>query len=196
MPLALITRFVRRKAVLFTIFFCSLCYTIVSLMKDASFSSGDEIDSIKFRNFDSLIWHSDDDDATNASSKITTCRNSVQGMTHIVDDRGYLCSRFHLLPSGCCDKKDQGTVRYSCDTCKDNGCCSIFEYCVSCCMQPSKKELLQSMLRRVPDTFHVVFASITDHYELCMAKCRTSSLSVQHENSYRDPSAKHCYNDV
>lgn len=148
MPLALITRFVRRKAVLFTIFFCSLCYTIVSLMKDvstcvilaertvnilsgprlsvakglrrlprehdlpgsklaietgemlknfraiytlifqASFSSGDEIDSIKFRNFDSLIWHSDDDDATNASSKITTCRNSVQGMTHIVDDRG------------------------------------------------------------------------------------------------------------
>ncbi|CAB0001315.1 unnamed protein product [Nesidiocoris tenuis] len=172
MPLALITRFVRRKAVLFTIFFCSLCYTIVSLMKDASFSSGDEIDSIKFRNFDSLIWHSDDDDATNASSKITTCRNSVQGMTHIVDDR--------------VDLKD-GLIFY-----KTNFFLGYVEYlkCHSC------KELLQSMLRRVPDTFHVVFASITDHYELCMAKCRTSSLSVQHENSYRDPSAKHCYNDV
>ncbi|KAF6206187.1 hypothetical protein GE061_017415 [Apolygus lucorum] len=195
MPLTVITRFVRRKAVLFCIFFCSLCYAIISFLSDTPFSSGDDIDSIKFKNFDSLIWHSDQDDFGNSSSKLTTCRNSVQGMTLVVDDRGYVCSRFHVLPTGCCDQS-KNPVRYSCDTCKDNGCCSIYENCVSCCMQPNKKELLQGMLRRAPDTFHVVFASITDHYELCLAKCRTSSLSVQHENSYRDPSAKHCYNDV
>lgn len=38
-----------------------------------------------------------------------------------------------------------------------------------------------------------VFASVTDHFELCLAKCRTDSHSVQHENKYRDPKIKHCY---
>jgi len=42
----------------------------------------------------------------------------------------------------------------------------------------------------------VLFASITDHFEFCLTKCRTSSQSVQHENSYRDPRAKHCYGEA
>lgn len=30
-------------------------------------------------------------------------------------------------------------------------------------------------------------------FELCSALCRTSSLSVRHENKYRDEHAKHCF---
>ncbi|KAK9503686.1 hypothetical protein O3M35_010194 [Rhynocoris fuscipes] len=194
MPLSYVTKFIRRKFVLITIFSCSLIYCVVSFFYETPFSSNSDIDSVKMRNFDSLIWHSENDDG-NSSNKLTTCRNSVQGKSLMVDDRGYVCSRFNVLPSGCCDLNAK-IVRYSCDTCKENGCCSIYEYCVSCCLQPNKKELLQGVLQRAPDTFHVVFASVTDHYELCLAKCRTSSLSVQHENSYRDPSAKHCYSDT
>lgn len=41
-----------------------------------------------------------------------------------------------------------------------------------------------------------VFASVKDNYELCLAKCRTDSHSVQNENRYRDPKAKHCYGET
>ena len=59
-----------------------------------------------------------------------------------------------------------------------------------------QKNLLQSVLGKASETFNVLFASVTDHFELCLAKCRTSSQSVQHENSYRDPRAKHCYGET
>lgn len=32
-----------------------------------------------------------------------------------------------------------------------------------------------------------------DRFQICLAVCRTSSASVQHENTYKDPLAKHCY---
>lgn len=32
-----------------------------------------------------------------------------------------------------------------------------------------------------------------DRFQICLAICRTSSLSVRHENTYKDPLAKHCY---
>lgn len=32
-----------------------------------------------------------------------------------------------------------------------------------------------------------------DRFQICLAACRTSSASVQHENTYKDPLAKHCY---
>ncbi|XP_014244259.1 UPF0454 protein C12orf49 homolog [Cimex lectularius] len=195
MALTYLSKFIRKKAVLAIIFTFSLCYCVLNFIHEVPFSSTDDLGSANLRNFDSLIWHSEQDDTDNSSSRLTTCRNSVQGKNLMVDDRGYVCSRFNVLPTGCCDLSVQN-VRYSCETCRDNGCCSIYEYCVSCCLQPNKKALLQGMLQRAPDTFHVVFASVTDHYELCLAKCRTSSLSVQHENSYIDPSAKHCYNDA
>lgn len=60
----------------------------------------------------------------------------------------------------------------------------------------SQKELLQKVIGKAEQTFHVLLSSISDHFELCLAKCRTSSSSVQHENSYRDPKAKHCYGEM
>lgn len=33
----------------------------------------------------------------------------------------------------------------------------------------------------------------SDRFQICLAACRTSSSSVRHENTYKDPLAKHCY---
>ncbi|XP_067008807.2 SREBP regulating gene protein isoform X2 [Anabrus simplex] len=143
-----------------------------------------------------FLWHSVKDEGNSSDVKVTTCRNSVQGKVLIVDDKGYVCSRIDILSTGCCNTETESTKRYSCETCKDNGCCSIYEYCISCCLHPDKKNLLQSVLGKASETFNVLFASVTDHFELCLAKCRTSSQSVQHENSYRDPRAKHCYGEI
>lgn len=59
-----------------------------------------------------------------------------------------------------------------------------------------QKQVLQTVLGKASETLNVLFASVTDHFELCLAKCRTSSQSVQHENTYRDPKAKHCYGEI
>lgn len=32
-----------------------------------------------------------------------------------------------------------------------------------------------------------------DRFQSCLAVCRTSSASVRHENTYKDPHSKHCY---
>ena len=40
---------------------------------------------------------------------------------------------------------------------------------------------------------NILLLSVSDHFELCLAKCRTSSTSVQHENVYINPVNKFCY---
>ncbi|CAH1233845.1 C12orf49 [Branchiostoma lanceolatum] len=106
---------------------------------------------------------------------------------------GFVCDREDILVGGCCDVTSLTTRRFTCASCQESGCCQVYEHCVSCCLQPEKQPLLRSLLDHVPDAFKTLFASVTDHFELCLAKCRTSSQSVQHENSYRDPKAKYCY---
>lgn len=122
---------------------------------------------------------------------IESCRNSVQGKVLIADDKGYLCSRRDLQANGCCSATSK---QYSCETCLTNDCCAIYEHCISCCMHPQKRPLLQKIVSNGVN-LAVIFSSVTDHFEFCLAKCRTSSQSVQHENSYRDPRAKHCYGE-
>ncbi|XP_013387840.1 UPF0454 protein C12orf49 homolog [Lingula anatina] len=130
------------------------------------------------------------------ASKIKTCRNSVQGKLLVADDRGYVCDRSDLLPGSCCDTLSRSTKHYTCETCTEGGCCALYEYCVSCCLHPEKQQLLRKILSEAVDSsFSQIYASITDHFELCLTKCRTNSQSVQHENSYRDPKNKHCYGD-
>ncbi|XP_040842869.1 SREBP regulating gene protein isoform X3 [Ochotona curzoniae] len=55
--------------------------------------------------------------------------------------------------------------------------------------------LLERFLNRAAMAFQNLFMAVEDHFELCLAKCRTSSQSVQHENTYRDPIAKFCYGE-
>ena len=130
---------------------------------------------------------------------LKTCRNSVQGKLLISDDQGYVCYRKDLTNSGCCNPEAASSRRHACDTCTEHGCCAIFEYCVSCCLEPAKKPLLSKLIAKSSNggfPSNVLYASLTDHFEFCLARCRTSSQSVQHENSYRDPKNKHCFVDV
>lgn len=192
-----VLRILRKPLVLALIFILSLTYCILGFMNENNVRINDDLSEIPVRGLDhQFLWHSieEGDNATNVH--VTTCRNSVQGKVLIVDDRGYVCSRTDVLSTGCCNTENENTKQYSCETCKENACCSIYEYCISCCLHPDKKNLLQAVLGKAPETFKVLFASVTDHFELCLAKCRTSSQSVQHENSYRDPRAKHCYGET
>lgn len=115
---------------------------------------------------------------------------------------GYTCSRIELTPGGCCNLKKPNIKRYSCETCNNFNCCKIIEYCISCCLNPNKKSLLQKVLSQQSALLSLnanrgnaqaLFASVSDIFELCVAKCRTSSQSVQHENSYKNPIEKHCF---
>jgi hypothetical protein len=67
-----------------------------------------------------------------------------------VDEYGVVCTRHEVLSNGCC-RLEQRQVsdneqasseskreRYSCKTCNSRGCCTIYEYCVSCCLHPGK----------------------------------------------------------
>ncbi|CAN0326825.1 unnamed protein product [Lampetra planeri] len=123
------------------------------------------------------------------------CRNSVQGRMLLTDERGFVCERRAVLPSGCCNDSAPGSAQYSCQGCQPNGCCSIYEHCVSCCLQPEQQAVLERFLGHAAAAFQNLFLAVRDHFELCLAKCRTSSQSVQHENTYRDPRAKYCYGE-
>lgn len=87
------------------------------------------------------------------------CANVASGRDLAVDDRGVLCARQRLSPSGCCGDANLG--QYVCDDCRqerrDGGsggtCCLTFEACVSCCR---------------------AHASLDD----CARRCRTSSKSL------------------
>ncbi|KAG2561727.1 uncharacterized protein LOC120644247 isoform X1 [Panicum virgatum] len=65
------------------------------------------------------------------------CRSTVQGRHLISDDNGYVCSALSINPwSHCCPTTAD---RFSCQGCKhDLQCCNSYEYCVSCCLNPSK----------------------------------------------------------
>lgn len=53
--------------------------------------------------------------------------------------------------------------------------------------------MLEIVLSKLSADEKVLFHSISDDYELCMTKCRTSSHSVLHENSYKNPAHKYCF---
>lgn len=46
--------------------------------------------------------------------------------------------------------------------------------------------------RRGEDAVRLRLRSL-DRFQMCLAACRTSSASVRHENTYKDPDSKHCY---
>ncbi|XP_077996215.1 SREBP regulating gene protein-like [Glandiceps talaboti] len=186
------TRVLRKRWVLTVIFLLAFIYFLVN-----TFSQSDpfvlEEGAIQPEVKRTFRWKLQYDQKN--STLLTSCRNSVQGRVLVTDEKGFLCQREDILANGCCDITSEKTILHCCDTCQDNGCCNIYEHCVSCCLQPQKQQLLQGVLGRASKAFQILFSSVTDHFELCLAKCRTSSESVQHENTYRDPEAKYCYGD-
>jgi len=126
-------------------------------------------------------------------TEFRACRNSIQGAVLIVDERGFVCERRDLSASGCCHSSGETTRRYECTDCQNNNCCSIYEHCVSCCLNPDNKSLLEHILNLGSSVPNVISKSVSDQFELCLVKCRTSSKSVWHENSYKDKRFKHCF---
>ncbi|XP_078598275.1 SREBP regulating gene protein-like isoform X2 [Branchiostoma floridae x Branchiostoma japonicum] len=189
-------RIFRRRWFLALVLGASLLYFLVSVFKQSEQSVVKDTGDYKPPEFDfrrKISWKPRFQARNLANKTDTNCRNSVQGKEVIADERGFVCDREDILVGGCCDVTSLTTRRFTCASCQENGCCQVYEHCVSCCLQPEKQPLLRSLLDHVPDAFKTLFASVTDHFELCLAKCRTSSQSVQHENSYRDPKAKFCY---
>lgn len=124
---------------------------------------------------------------------IRKCRNSVQGPDYIADEQGFVCSYGDMALNGCCIPERNSTERFSCYTCQGSRCCKLYEHCVSCCLQPDKRHILESVLTMQANSRSPLLRSVTDTFELCLSKCRTSSISVQQENVYRDSTYKYCY---
>ncbi|CAM0875003.1 unnamed protein product [Alopecurus aequalis] len=109
------------------------------------------------------------------------CRRTVQGRHLISDDNVDPWSR-------CCPRTGE---RFSCQGCNlDLQCCNSYEYCVSCCLNPSrtKEEDVQKLKVAKP----VTAGTYTDIFDFCMGRCRHSSASVVHENAYASD-FHHCF---
>ena len=93
---------------------------------------------------------------------------------------------------------DPPSEQFDCSGCIfDNGCCREYEYCISCCLKPQNLQKHFHLYLSIPilqrnapdsgyDTGHL------DYFDYCRHVCRSSSLSVQSENSYRG-FHNHCY---
>lgn len=82
------------------------------------------------------------------------CWHTFQSASIVTDEDGFFCRRNSLLPNGCCDRISKTTSKFSCLSCQDNNCCSIYEHCVSCCQNPLK----------VNGTIPTKYWQVTPHY--------------------------------
>lgn len=96
-----------------------------------------DFDEVVYKREHPLIWREESNNETLNDVALPNCRNSIQGKTLIVDDQGNVCSRIELLNTGCC-KSAQPLKQYDCSSCVTDGCCAVYEYCVSCCLNPNK----------------------------------------------------------
>jgi len=199
MPLpAFFLRQLRRRGLLIALAGLAIVLVIAQVYYYGStfFSSGEEESILHLRKLNQpFAWQEEEVEGRNVSQEaIATCRNSVQGRETIADDRGYVCDRSELLASGCCDANSSTAGRFLCTSCDQvAACCGSYEDCISCCLRPEQRPGLQQILNRAAESNNVLFVSVSDHFELCLAKCRTSSSSVQHENTYRNKMNKFCY---
>ncbi|KAM9195016.1 SREBP regulating gene protein isoform 1-T3 [Dugong dugon] len=172
-------RVLRKRWVLALLFGLSLVYFLTSTFKQEERAVRDR-NLLQVQDHDQPIPWKVQFNLGNSSRPSNQCRNSIQGKHLITDElvsdfSGYVCERKALLVNGCCNVNVPNTKQYCCDGCLSNGCCSAYEYCVSCCLQPNKQLLLERFLNRAAVAFQNLFMAVEDHFELCLAKCRTSS---------------------
>ncbi|XP_077018065.1 SREBP regulating gene protein-like [Tamandua tetradactyla] len=66
---------------------------------------------------------------------------------------------------------------------------SLIYFLTSTFKQEGRAKLfLEHFLNGAAVAFQDLFMTVKDHFELCLTKCRNSSQSMQHENTYRDHS--------
>lgn len=130
------------------------------------------------------------------------CMNTAQGKDYVVDHRGYMCRRWEMDREqiGCCNATVSS--RYQCNACV-SGCCPSFEECVSCCLgDETVAENFARLLSQQPNAggkplsapLHQIGGDSEKRFEMCMAFCRTSSQSVNRDNSFKSPSSsRYCF---
>jgi hypothetical protein len=136
------------------------------------------------------------------SQMVEQCLFTRESAELIADSEGAVCTRELLNTSQCCDMSATPYAmlvhqmklivpsKHTCEGClAQSMCCSLFEVCVSCCLSPSHLPLI-SVMRN--ETTHFAYRSLRTSFEFCTYRCRTSSASVQHENTYRGVH-KYCY---
>ena len=68
----------------------------------------------------------------------------------VADRDGHVCDVLDLSPrTGCCREENRGG-KHNCSTCRNDGCCSVYEYCVSCCLAPDHRSLVETALDVAP----------------------------------------------
>ena len=133
-------------------------------------------------------------DMENISSR--NCEHYHQGRQHLsVDDLGNICEINHIRNSGCCDEK-YILQRFHCNICNRDGCCVEYEDCVSCCLHPSNENELRNILKHPFNYFKQIVKKLRNQFELCLAKCRTSSESVIHQKIYKNSKNKYCFKQL
>ena len=109
------------------------------------------------------------------------CRNTVQGRSHLLDEKGWLCTLDSIdWETGCCPPARAAEEQYSCRSCEpDISCCTVYEHCVGCCLKPSNDGQRKAAMAaaRHKKTFEKAVAA-GDDFEFCRASCRTSSMSI------------------
>lgn len=118
-----------------------------------------------------------------------SCVNTVQGKYLVSDNRGFVCSRSEIDTSTrCCPSIGSP---FQCDKCNQTAqCCSVYEFCVSCCLHPdiTTPETALAVLKGKQQS-SAKFASV---FEYCKGRCRHNSRSVVHENAYISEN-HHCF---
>eukprot|EP00761_Pharyngomonas_kirbyi_P000826 gb/GECH01000827.1/.p1 GENE.gb/GECH01000827.1/~~gb/GECH01000827.1/.p1 ORF type:complete len:265 (+),score=43.22 gb/GECH01000827.1/:1-795(+) len=132
--------------------------------------------------------------ATKHLNDLNSCENTAQGRTQITDSHGYVCHVHDIDPStGCCTSGDR-------DACNDDEicwgpyihCCSKYEHCVSCCLDPSNSVSLAYQFILINATTPKMLNNVRSMFSFCKIRCRTSSKSLSHQNRYKSR-FKHCY---
>ncbi len=115
------------------------------------------------------------------TKSLMTCRNTVQGKVLVTDDKGnglivrcqftfvlgYVCKHENLdRRTGCCKehkKRPFSCPREYCNT--TSYCCSVYEHCVACCMDPQKAKVRTVLLETTSDP--IILGNKDDVFELC-----------------------------
>ncbi|XP_078150160.1 glycosyltransferase family protein isoform X2 [Carex rostrata] len=117
------------------------------------------------------------------------CKTTVQGRYLISDNKGYVCTAPLLdSVSRCCPL---GGERFSCQGCNlASQCCNSYEYCVSCCLDPSRTR--EDLAMKVKIAKPVTAGTYASAFDYCAGRCRHNSASVVHENAYASD-FHHCF---
>ncbi|KAK1270052.1 hypothetical protein QJS04_geneDACA014171 [Acorus gramineus] len=117
------------------------------------------------------------------------CRTTVQGRYLLSDHNGYVCSARSIDPwSHCCPKTGE---QFSCQGCNlPSQCCNSYEYCVSCCLNPSQTDKENALKVKIAKP--VTAGTYQSVFDFCIGRCRHNSASVVHENAYASD-FHHCF---